>query len=156
MDNFRPWFRPRWLAVCCCDWLCLVFTSPLVGLCPHCRSCDQDRMCFSIALYHLKSYNDIYTDWSLYQKFVAKISAQTNNIKKKEIKKKKHTDTHTQAPELLLYMPACIHQHVDTHIHANTYSVCVSLWDTLYIDTHYMFGSKIYKKKKETDCAFNC
>ncbi len=100
------------------DWLCLVFTSPLAGLCPHCRSCDQDLTCFSIALYHLKSYNDIYTDWSLYHKFVAKISAQTNKKKKK---KKKHTDTHTQAPELLLYMPACIHQHVDTHIHTSTY-----------------------------------
>lgn len=60
----------------------LVFTSPPVGLRPHCRSCERGRTCFSIALYHLKSYNDIYTDWSLYHKFVAKISAQTNNIKK--------------------------------------------------------------------------
>lgn len=61
----------------------LVFTSPLVGLCPHCRSCQRDHTCFSIALYHPKSYyNDVYTDWSLYHKFVAKISAQTNNIKK--------------------------------------------------------------------------
>ena len=103
------------------DWFCLVFTSPPVGLRPHCRSCDQDHMCFSIALYHLKSYNDIYTDWSLYHKFVAKISAQTNKKKKKEKKKKKHTDTHSQAPKILLYMPACIHQHVDTYIHTSTY-----------------------------------
>lgn len=75
-------------------------------------------MCFSIALYHLKSYNDIYTDWSLYYRFVAKISAQTN--KKKE-EKKQNTDTHSQAPEILLYMPACIHQHVDTLTHASTF-----------------------------------
>lgn len=91
-----------------CDWLGLVFTSPLVGLCHQCRSCRQNRMRFSIALYH-KSYNDIYTDWSLYHKFVAKISAQTMNIKK-------DTLIRTQAPELLLYMPACI----QTHIHTST------------------------------------
>lgn len=62
-------------------------------------------VCFSIALYYLKSYNDVYTDWSLYHKFVAKISAQTNNIKVNE-----HTDMHTQAPELLY---PCLHAYTN-------------------------------------------
>ncbi len=70
-------------AVCLALIGCLVFTSPLAGLCPRHRSCDQDLMCFYIALNHLKSYNDVYTDWSLYHKFVAKISAQTNKKRKK-------------------------------------------------------------------------
>lgn len=139
-------------AGCGFDWLRVVFTSSLVGLCPHCRSCDQDVVCFSISIYHLKSYNDIYTDWSLYHKFVAKISAQTN--KKKRNKKRKHTDTHTQAPKLLLYTPACRHQHVNTHKHLQVI-VLEFMGHLIYRHTLYVWIQDVLKQK-ETDCAFNC
>lgn len=110
------------------DWSCLVFTSPLAGLRPRCRSCEQDPTCFSIALYHLKSYNDIYTDWSLYYKFVAKISAQTKN--EKEFKKI-YTLTHTQ--DVIIH--ACMHTPTCRHTHRHL-QVSVLVYGTPYIETH--------------------
>ena len=102
----------------CCvfgfDWSRLVFTSSPVGLCPHCGSCDQDHVCFSIALYHLKSCNDIYTDWSLYHKFVAKISAQTNNIKNINIQK----------------------TLICTHRHPSYYYPCLHAYTNMYTHNH--------------------
>lgn len=51
---------------------------------------------------------------------------------------------HSQAPVVRLYMPACIHQHVDTHIYAQALmSDCVKVHGTSYIDAPSMFGSDI-------------
>lgn len=140
----------------------LFLPHQLVGLCPHCRSCDQDCTCFSIALNHLKSYNDIYTDWSLYHKICSKNKCPDQQHKKIKIKIKKKRNTLIRThrhPKLLLYMPACIHQHVDTQTYTQTpYGVCVkSLWDTLYIDTHticldptYTNGERLYFQTVKT------
>lgn len=124
MDNFTSLVDAK-VALCVSLRLVVVLFLPhqLVGLCPHCRSCDQDCTCFSIALNHLKSYNDIYTDWSLYHKICSKNKCPDQQHKKIKIKikKKKHTDTHTQAPEVTI-IHACMHTPTcrHTNIHANT------------------------------------
>lgn len=137
------------------DWFCLVFTSPPVGLRPHCRSCDQDHMCFSIALYHLKSYNDIYTDWSLYHKFVAKISAQTNK-KKKEKKKETHwyalTGTQDTTIHACMHTPTCRHTHTHKHLQV---IVLEFMGHLIYRHTLYVWIQDVLIQEG-TDCDFNC